>query len=169
MANVNENVNGNGNGVNDVDDSLLPSNSEGGEDFDIDSILSAGVKRTEDPVGTFTCTIKSASFGLSKASRRPQITYELTIMSDNPDVDGVVLRKYDGLGTAQQAGMSIGGLKQLGVSIENLTNQAALVETLESLVGETVQVEAKKTGQYHNVYFKRRILTAGDGGSGMPF
>ena len=142
---------------NDFDPSLFPD-SESAKDFD--SIMAQGKKESENPQGSFIAEILQAELQRSSSSDRLQIFYELKIL--NGEYKDRCIRKYDGLGTAQQAGITQTQLKRLGVNMANMTREK-LPATLLELIGRKVKIKAKETGQYYNIHFTS--LVTGESGS----
>lgn len=137
----------------EVDESLFPSQ----EDFnDAQGIWDEGKEETERgrPVGQFQARIAVAELGRSSSSNRLQIHYELEILAG--EYEGVVLHKYDGLATAQQASISQQQLKRLGVDTAGLDIPTLPAQLLE-LVDENVVITCRQNGEFHNIYFNRRM------------
>ena len=96
----------------------------------------------------------------SSSSDRLQIFYLLKIL--NGEFKDREIRKYDGLGTAQQAGITQTQLKRLGINMANMTREKLPAILLE-LKGKRVKINAKETGQYYNIHFTS--LVTGESGS----
>jgi hypothetical protein len=151
-----------------IDNGLMPdtTNEESGDfDKDTESAWEGGRKLSEDPQGVFTATIVSAAVGRSKSSNREQIAYELKI--EGGEYDGRVLRKFDGLTSEIQAKIAQDGLQALGIDTDGMS-LSQLPSVLVELEGDRVEIEAKKNGRYHNIYFKRRVSESGGGSTEDP-
>lgn len=111
--------------------------------------------RKDQPVGTFQVEITSASIGRSQSSDRLQIAYEMVIIA-GPSKD-VVLRKYDGMGDAQQMSIAQSSLRALGVDTKK-HGIKELPAVLLTLKGKQVAVTTKQNGDFFNVYFKRTVV-----------
>jgi len=137
-------------------DPTLKDDLESGDLFEV---WNQGKTRQKDnePEGTFQVEIASAVFGRSQGSDRPQITYELVVLSG--PAKGKSLRKYDGLGSDQQCQISQSQLTNLGIDAKSLTLKQ-LPAALVSLAGKKATVKAKHNGDFYNIYFQRAITPA---------
>ena len=122
-------------------------------------------KRDDQPAGQFQAEITSAIFGRSQNSNRLQIAYELTIIGG--EHAGTVVKKYDGLETPQQASITQGQLKQLGVDVKTLTLDK-LPALLLSLLGKRITMKCKHNGDFYNVFFLKPIVSTGVTGGTAP-
>lgn len=149
----------------EFDTGLFPDPSEAAA---AESTWDDGAKEADrnNPVGTFQVSIDDANLGRSINSDRLQITYKMTILTG--EYKDVVIRKYDGLETAQQASITRQQMERLGINVKGLSLQQLPAVLLE-LIGKQAVIMAKKNGQYYNIYFQRLMQSEGPGGfAGAP-
>ena len=111
-------------------------------------------KPSNQPAGTFQVEISDAVKEEAISSGNPQIHYELVILN-GPHKDKV-LHKYDGLGSAQQAQISSGQLRRLGIDTKKLAYDAIPAALLE-LKGKKALINARHRNDFYNIFFVKLI------------
>lgn len=136
-----------------ADDALFPDKESAAE---ADEVWGDGQKAAEEdnPVGTFQININSATLGRAMSSGKLQIIYELAILAGK--YKDVVIRKYDGLGSAKQAKITQQQLKRIGIDASRLSVQQ-LPAALLTLTDKKLVATAKQNGEFYNIYFVRPI------------
>jgi hypothetical protein len=138
-------------GPEDVDQSLFP---DAASVQDAEQVWEGGTAEAakRNPVGNFVATIDEAILCRAASSDRLQVKYSLKLVGG--EFDGTELMKFDGLGSPQQAGITQGQLKALGVDVSKVTLKS-LPATLLNLNGKKVMIACKQNGEYYNIRFMR--------------
>lgn len=140
----------------EIDESLFPDQGSLKEAADIwnegGELASKG-----QPIGTFQVKIIEASLGRAASSDRLQITYVMEILAG--EYQGVEIRKYDGLGTAQQASITQQQLGRLGIDATKVKLEE-LPSRLLALQGRTVKVQTRMNKGFYNIFFQQLASTA---------
>lgn len=112
------------------------------------------------PDSTYQCRIDDATLELSKSSKRPQISYALTVA--NGDFQNRKLWKRDGIDGEEQLEWTKGTLETLGLDIPE--DIEGLPEILEDVPGLYVEVTVKTKDEFQNIYFNELIEDVEDAG-----
>lgn len=113
------------------------------------------------PVGSFQAKILSATLERSASSDRLQIHYHLEITggTNDKEIMGIELHKYDGLGSEEQAGITQQQLSRIGVPTKGVSVKT-LPAVLLSLTDKQIVIKTQKKDQYYNIYFTKAMGTS---------
>ena len=105
------------------------------------------------PDGQYQARIDNAVLELSKSSKRPQISYELTIVSG--EYENRKLWKRDGIDGEEQLEWTKGTLETLDLEIPDNIND--LPDCIDGAKGLGVEITVRTKEEFQNIYFNELL------------